>query len=117
MQGLRVHIAGSGALSTDRALLQAAHEFVSVLAERLIGAGAGLVLGVGDEPLGAEGVPCTFDWTVLEAIARTPDPGPEWPSDQSGRFRVVASQRALARIPDSRQAVWADCTGRTDFET
>ena len=116
VQGLRVHIAGSAALSTDRDLLEAAHEFVSVLTERLIGAGAGLVLGVGPEPLGDAGLPCTFDWTVLEAIAGTPDPGPAWPSDQSGRFWVVASQRALARIPDSRQAIWANCMGRSDLE-
>ena len=116
VEGLRIHIAGSAARSTDRALLEAAHEFVSALAERLIEAGAGLVLGVGEEPLGDHGLPCTFDWTILEAVARTPDPGPRWPSDQHGRFRVVASQRALEKIPDSRRATWSDCTGRADFE-
>ena len=116
LQGLRVHIAGSAAPSTDRALLEAAHEFVSVLADRLIGAGAGLVLGVGAEPLGDAGLPCTFDWTVLEAIARTPDPGPAWPSDQPGRFWVVASQRGLARVSASRQATWANCARRSDFQ-
>lgn len=116
VQGLRVHIAGSAAASTDPALLEAAHEFVGALTDRLIDAGAGLVLGVGAEPLGDAGLPCTFDWTVLEAIARTSDPGPAWPADQRGRFWVVASQRALARIPDSRQATWANCSGRSDFE-
>ncbi len=116
VQGLRIHIAGSAARDTDRALLKAAHEFVSVLTERLIGAGAGLVLGAGDEPHGDEGLPCTFDWTVLDVVARTPDPGPGWPSDQPGRFRVVTSQRALEKIPDSREATWNDCTGRSDFE-
>ena len=70
VQGLRIHIAGSAARDTDRALLKAAHEFVSVLTERLIGAGAGLVLGAGDEPHGDEGLPCTFDWTVLDVVAR-----------------------------------------------
>ncbi len=116
LRGLRIHIAGSAASDADRDLLEGAHEFVSVLSERLIGAGAGLVLGVGDEPLGDEGLPCTFDWTVLDVIARTPDPGTGWPADQPGRFRVVASQRALEKIPDSREAIWSECTGRIDFE-
>ena len=115
VRGLRVHIAGSAATSADRALLMAAHEFVSSLTERLIEAGAGLVLGVGNEPLGDAGLPCTFDWTILEAISSTKDPRSVC-SGQPGRFRVVASQRALDRIPDSRRAVWANCTGRTDFE-
>ena len=116
VQGLRVHIAGSAARSADRSLLEAAHEFASVLTERLIGAGAGLVLGAGEQPLGDEGLPCTFDWTALEAIAATPDPGPEWPINRPGRFCVVASQRALDKIPQSRRGVWAECTGRTDFQ-
>ena len=116
VQGLRIHIAGSAARDTDRTLLKAAHEFVSELTQRLIGAGTGLVLGVGDEPIGEEGLPCTFDWTVLDGIARTPDPGPGWPDDQPGRFRVVASQRALEKIPNHREATWIECTGRTDVE-
>ena len=116
VRGLRVHIAGSAASGADRATLEAAHEFVRDLAERLIATGAGLVLGVGAEPLGDAGLPCTFDWSILESIAGTTEPGPNWPPNQPGRFWVVASQRALARIPDSRQSVWADCMDRVDFE-
>lgn len=115
VQGLRVHIAGSAAASTDRALLEAAHDFVSALTDRLIAAGAGLVLGVGAEPTGDAGLPCTFDWTALDAITRASDPGPAWPSDQSGRFWVVGSQRGLAAVPASRQATWASCSERSDF--
>ena len=103
-------------MGADRALLEAAHEFVSSLTEQLIAAGAGLVLGVGNEPLGDAGLPCTFDWTALEAMSSTPDAGSDWPAEQSRRFWIVASQRALARVPDSRQSVWANCNGRTDFE-
>ena len=114
--GVRVHIAGSAALNADSALLAAAHEFVSALASRLINSGSGLVIGFGDEPLGEEGLPSTFDWTVLEVIAESPCPGPQWPSDQPGRFRAIGSQRALSRIPETRRALWASCLKRTDFE-
>lgn len=116
VKGLRVHLAGSAAVHTDRALLSAAQVFVAELAKSIIEAGAGLVLGVGDEPIGDAGLPCTFDWAALEAITGTPDPGPEWPSDQAGRFWVVASQRALERIPDCREPIWNNCRNRTDFE-
>ena len=116
MRGLRVHIAGSAARDADRLLLVAAHEFVRELASRLVYGGAGLVLGVGDEPLGSEGLPCIFDWTAIEAIAAVPKPSLEWASDRPGRFRVVASQRALERIPDSRRALWEDFKRRPDFE-
>ena len=106
MRGLRVHITGSAELSVDGPLLVVAHGFVSALASRLVHGGAGLVLGVGDEPLGSEGLPCIFDWTVIEAIAAVPMRSLEWPSDRPGRFRVVASQRALERIPGSRRTMW-----------
>ncbi|MDE2987117.1 MAG: hypothetical protein OXT70_03570 [Chloroflexota bacterium] len=115
-QGVRVHIAGSAASSADRSLLEATHALVGTLTELLIKQGAGLVLGVGHEPLSEAGVPCTFDWTILEAISSMADPAPAWPGDETGRFWVVASQRAMERIPDSRRAVWDSCTRRRDFE-
>ena len=114
--GIRVHIAGSAALTADRALLSKAHAFIDTLASRLIDRGLGLVVGFGDEPLGGQGLPCTFDWTILEVIAGSPCAGPQWPSDQPGRFRAVGSQRALDRIPENRRAVWDRCRKRTDFE-
>ena len=116
MRGLRVHITGSAALSADAPLLVAAHGFVSALAGRLVHGGAGLVLGVGDEPLGSDGLPCIFDWTVIEAIAAVPSPSLEWPSDRPGRFCVVASQRALEKVPGSRRAMWEDFARRPDLE-
>ena len=116
MRGCRVQIAGSAARSAEGPLLEAAHEFVSALASRLVHDGAGLVLGVGDEPLSNEGLPCIFDWTVIEAISTVLRPIQEWPSDRSGRFRVVASQRALDRVPCSRRAIWDDFSRRPDVE-
>ena len=116
MRGCRVHIAGSAAPNADGPLLKATHEFVSTLAIRLVDHGFGLVFGIGDEPIGNAGLPSTFDWTILEAIAATPSSGPGWPSDRLGRFLVVASQRAMDRIPDSRRSIWDNCTSRPDFK-
>ena len=114
--GIRVHIAGSASRTADGVLLAAAHEFVSAIASRLIESGSGLVIGFGDEPLGEQGLPCTFDWTILDLIAGSPCPAPNWPLDQLGRFQAIGSQRALDRIPDARRAVWDSCLNRTDFE-
>ena len=116
LRGLRVHIAGSAAPSVNGSLLRAAHTFVSTLSAGLVDRGLGLVLGVGDEPRGDEGLPCTFDWDILETIAVAPSSGLGWTSDRPGRFRVVASQRALHRVPDSRRRVWNDCARRPDLE-
>ena len=68
VSGVRVHIAGSAAVDTDGALLTAAHATVRALARKLIDEGLGLVVGIGDEQIGDSGVPCTFDWTVIETI-------------------------------------------------
>ena len=116
MQGRRVHIAGSAAPDADGPLLKAAHEFVSSLATLLVDHGFGLVFGIGGEPIGNAGLPSTFDWTILEAIAATPSSSPGWPPDRPGRFLVVASQRAMDRIPDSRRSIWDNCTSRPDFK-
>ena len=79
MRGTRVHITGSAGVNADGSLLATSHAFVSALSARLIDRGAGLVIGIGDEPLGKEGLPCIFDWTVLETIATTSNPSVDWP--------------------------------------
>ena len=116
MRGLRVHISGSASSNVSGSLLAAAHGFVRSLSALVMERGNGLVLGIGDEPLGCAGLPCIFDWTVLETIAATPKSTLEWPSDRPGRFRIVASQRALERVPDSRRNIWDACKARPDLE-
>ena len=116
MRALRVHIAGSAAPDANGPLLKAAHEFVSALSTRLIGHGVGLVLGIGEEPIGKEGLPCTFDWNILETIEASCSPNRGWPPDRPGRFLVVASQRALDRVPASRRTTWDNCRRRPDLE-
>ena len=114
--GIRVHIAGSAAYTAGHTLLSVAHEFVSSLASRLIDSGSGLVMGFGNEPLGEQGLSCTFDWTILDVIAESRYPDTTWPSDQPGRFRAIGSQRALDRVPETRQVTWDTCINRADFE-
>lgn len=113
---MRVHITGSAAPSCNLALLQAAHLFVRSLADELINRGAGLLVGAGDEPMGEGGAPCIFDWSVLESVASAPDPSPAWPLLRPDRFVVVASQRGLEKISDSRAGVWNKCRNRSDFD-
>lgn len=116
IRGRRVHIAGSAAIDAGGELVGAAHQLVRSAVRQIIEAGAGLVVGTGGEPIGENGVACIFDWTVLETLAEAPDPAPEWPAGQQGRFRVVASQRALDKIPESRRELWTNVSGRGDFE-
>ncbi len=116
MQGRRIHITGSAAACCDRELLQTTHAYVRTLANEATARGAGLVLGVGDEPIGESGEPCTFDWTALETVAAAADPAPEWPVLRPDRFVVVASQRGLEKIPGRRSDVWEKCRTRSDFD-
>lgn len=113
--GLRVQITGSAALGCEGKLLRAAHDYVRTLANDVIGAGGGLVLGAGNEPIGASGKPCIFDWTALECVAAATDPGPKWTALRPERFVTVASQHGLDRVPSTRGAVWRACLARSDF--
>lgn len=116
MRGRRLHLAGTAAMSCPADRLRAAHQAVTDLVRAVIEAGGGSVLGCGDEPVSGAGIPCTFDWTILEAIESFDDPAPNWPSRRGSRFVVVASQRALEKIPEGRKALWRACLERSDIE-
>lgn len=116
IKGRRVHITGSAAKDADGQLLANAHKMISEAARLIIEAGGGLVTGTGDEPRGESGQPCIFDWTIHETLAGAPDPAPNWPGGPEARFRLVASQRALEKIPESRREVWKKIRERSDFE-
>jgi hypothetical protein len=47
-------------------------------------------------------------------VAEAPDLPDDWPVERE-RFVVVASQRALEKIPQRREDVWQKCKTRTDF--
>ena len=111
-----MHIAGSAKRNADSDLLRASHEYVKGVVEQLIARGAGLVLGIGDEPTNDDGIPLTFDWSAIEVVGPAPDPAPGWRRHGTKRVRVVASQRGLEKIPSGRTDLWSACTGRSDFE-
>ena len=114
--GLRIHIAGSLALDTDFEIATIAHEFIGEIIDKLVARGAGSVLSCGAEPSCNNGLPATFDWTALSRISAAQDPGPNWSNDNRHRHCVVASQRSLAKIPEDRARIWADCRRRIDFD-
>lgn len=115
MRGHRVHITGSAATDAGKDLIAAAHSFVRALSAETIARGGGLVLGAGDEPCDDAGQPYIFDWTALEVVADAADPAPAWPDLRPERFVVVASQRALDKIPARRTETWKRCRQRSDF--
>ena len=94
LDGLRIHIAGSAAASCERQLLEHAHKYVTALGVSAASQGAGFVVGAGDEPSGDAGLSLTFDWTMLAA------------AEGAKRIEVVASQRALEKIPAERVELW-----------
>jgi hypothetical protein len=116
LPGRRVHITGSAAPDCRADSLKRAQDYVGCLTSRLIENGAGLVLGAGAEPTGTAGLPCTFDWTVLEHVAAAPVPALRWPPARPRRFVVVASQHGLECIPANRAATWQRCCERPDLE-
>ena len=116
VSGVRVQIAGSAAVDTDGALLMAVHATVRALACKLIDEGFGLVVGIGDERIGDSGVPCTFDWTVIETIVQAPDPAPGRLLGAEPRFFIVGSLAGFDRVPPRRKDVWAQCSSRSDVE-
>ena len=116
MSGLRVQLTGSAAVGCDGALLERAHEFVTLLAKELIARGHGLVLTATGEPIGEAGQPCIFDWTALAAVSAASDPASGWPALRPDRFVAVGTQRGLEKIPDTRRDVWELCQARSDFD-
>jgi hypothetical protein len=116
MRGIRLHVTGSASALCDHALLESGHAFIRTLVDGVIAEGGGLLVGAGDEPIGGSGLPCIFDWTVLDRVAASPDPSPAWPALRHDRFVVVASQRGLEKIPASRTDVWNKCRTRSDFD-
>jgi hypothetical protein len=115
MANLRVQVTGSSARDSDKDLVEAAHRYVRRLGQLLIEHGHGLVVTATGEPLGENGLPIIFDWTLLETVGATTDPGPDWPTTGRARFVAVGTTSGLAKRPDNRNALWGSCSARSDF--
>lgn len=115
LEGQRVHLSGTAGGGVDAELLANAHAFVGELIRGLAASGCGIVLGAGAEPVEPEsGLGLVFDWTALAAIAAAPT-GSVWPRARPGRYVVVASQRAIEKIPEARRSLWERLAKREDF--
>lgn len=110
MFGRRVQIAGSASAKTDPSLIVYAHEVVRGLVKAVIGAGGGIVVGLGREPRpeGAADAPSLlFDWTALETAAESITSGlNKWPTQYGLPIVVATSEKAESEIPDNRRGLY-----------
>jgi hypothetical protein len=109
--GRRTQISGSANAKTDVALILGAHEIVRNLVKAVMAAGGGIVVGLGREPraegAAADAPSLTFDWTALEAAAKSLRLGYRtWPSKFGLPIVVATSEKAESEIPDNRRTLY-----------
>jgi len=108
--GRRVQIAGSASAKTDPSLIVYAHEVVRGFVKAVIGAGGGIVVGLGREPRpeGAADAPSLlFDWTALETAAEYITSGlNKWPTQYGLPIVVATSEKAESEIPENRRGLY-----------
>jgi hypothetical protein len=124
LAGRRIQIAGSASGSTDRVLVQYAHDVVARLVTNIMTAGGGIVVSVGREPrpegAAADAPSLTFDWTALEAAAQCLHKGcGTWPAESGLPIVVVSSEKAESEIPDNRRLLYDELlrSGRLQVES
>jgi hypothetical protein len=124
LAGRRIQIAGSAGGSTDRVLVQYAHDVVARLVTNIMKAGGGIVVSVGREPRhegAATGAPSlTFDWTALEAAAQCLHKGcGTWSAESGLPIVVVSSEKAESEIPGDRRPLYDELlrSGRLQIES
>jgi hypothetical protein len=108
--GRRVQIAGSASAKTDPALVRYAHDVIRNLVRGVMGAGGGIVVGIGREPraqgAAADAPSLLFDWTALEEVAVCLKNGfPAWPAVCGLPIAVASSEKAESEIPDNRRTL------------
>lgn len=104
--GRRVQISGSANPKTDPSLIAYAHDVVRGLVKGVMGAGGGIVVGLGREPRpegAAAGAPSLlFDWTALETAAESIKSGLNtWPTEYGLPIVVATSEKAESEIPEN----------------
>jgi len=111
LHGRRVQISGSANPNTDPSLVAYAHDVVRGLVKEVMGAGGGIVVGLGKEPrpegASADAPSLLFDWTVLEAAADCmATGGSTWPRKFGLPIVAATSEKAESEIPDSRRSLY-----------
>lgn len=109
--GRRVQISGSASAKTEPALVAYAHEVVRGLVKGVMGAGGGIVVGLGREPrpegTAADTPSLLFDWTALETAAECIKSGlNKWPTKFGLPVVVATSEKAESEIPENRRHVY-----------
>lgn len=85
-----VLIAGSISKSTDRSVVDRAHELVRALTKAALAKQTSLVVYLSSEPKNEHGDPLIFDWTIAREIERLSSL-----QDVKRRLSIVTSQRSL----------------------
>jgi len=88
-------IAGSISKSTDRAVVNRAHELVRGLTKSVLDAQASLVVYLTSEPKNDHGDPMVFDWTIAREVEQL-----SAQQDATARLHIVTSQRSLSSKMD-----------------
>jgi TIR- and PNP-associating SLOG family len=109
--GRRVQISGSASAKADPALIAYAHQVVRNLVKGAMGAGGGIVVGLGKEPQPGNATADTpsmlFDWTALEAAAECITSGIcTWPRKFGLPIVVATSEKAESEIPENRRGLY-----------
>ena len=109
--GRRVQISGSASAKTDPALIAYAHEVVRGLVKAVMGAGGGIVVGLGREPRPegavADAPSLLFDWTALKTAAECiTSCFNTWPTKFGLPIVVATSEKAESEIPENRRGLY-----------
>lgn len=103
----RLHVAGSASGDCEVALLNLAHAVVADVVRTHAASGGSFVVGIGAEPIHADGViSLIFDWTALETALAALEDGEAASQTVRGPLLIAgASQRGLDQVPGNRQLV------------
>jgi TIR- and PNP-associating SLOG family len=109
--GRRLQISGSASAKTDPTLITCAHDVVRNLVIGTMGAGAGIVVGLGKEPrpenAATDAPSMLFDWTALEAAAECITSGVcTWPTKFGLPIVVATSEKSESEIPENRRGLY-----------
>jgi len=108
LRARRVHIAGSCGPTAPREQLEAVHRIVCRTTALMLDAGATFVSAIGPEPRRYDGVSTVFYWDCLEEVARWASEHRDEAHDRAPVAKVIATERAVATIPQDRAGLWQD---------
>lgn len=104
-----IQIAGSSSANTNVEIIQFSHNFVKLIANKLLENGAIIVSTVGKEdrsnPDDITSPSIIFYWDVLEAIYENAK-SKSFSHETKNSAKIVSSEKAEAQIPENRKEIW-----------